>query len=83
MKLCDFINSALFKSTDFVDMIRIIDYKHGTTFDFCAEKEEYGFLVSEIDSVTMSANMPFYYQYNIVMSYCINKDLNIIVEIDK
>jgi hypothetical protein len=82
MKLCDFINNALHRSTDLVDMIRIIDYKHGTTFDFYAEIEEYGFLISEIDNVTMSARMPFYHQYNIVMSYCIDKNLNIIVEVD-
>ena len=83
MKLCDFINNALFRSTELVDMIRIIDYKHGETFDFYEDIEEYGFLISEIDSVTMSAKMPLYYQYNIVMSYCIDKDLNIVVEIDK
>lgn len=82
MKLCDFINNALFKSTDFVDMIRIIDYKHGETFDFYADVEEYGFLTSDLNSVTMSARMPSYYKYNIVMSYCIDKDLNIIVEVD-
>lgn len=82
MKLCDFINNALFRSTDFVDMIRIIDYKHGTTFDFCSVINEYGSLTSEIDSVIMSKRMPSYYQYNIVMSYCIDKDLNIVVEVD-
>lgn len=82
MKLCDFINNALHRSTDLVDMIRIIDYKHGETFDYYAEIEEDGFLICEIDSVIMSAEMSFYYEYNIVMSYCIDKNLNIIVEVD-
>ena len=82
MKLCDFINHVLYKSTDFVDMVRIIDYKKGETYDFYDDVVIYGSHSSEITEHDMSYQMELYYKYNVVTTYCIGKDLHIVVETD-
>ena len=82
MKLCDFINHVLHRSTNLVDMIRIIDYKKGETYDFYDDVEIYGSHSSDINEYEMSNQMELYYKYNVVTTYCIDKDLHIVVEAD-
>jgi hypothetical protein len=80
MKLCDFITHVFSRSTDSVDMVRVIDYKRGEMYDFYDDIAMYGNHVSEITVYEMSHRMELYYKYNVITTYCINKDLHIVVE---
>lgn len=82
MKLCDFMDCAFSKITEFPEMIRVIDYKNSIIQDFYYEREgAYGNCVNEIDSYIMSERLEKYYNYNICgMFQTVNQELNIIVE---
>lgn len=82
MKLCDFIRSALPKGTNRPDMVRIIYYKIGETFDFSDDVEFYGNYHSEIDEMYMRIDVPDYYDLNVCCTWQDeDKALNIVVEL--
>lgn len=82
MKLCDFIHSVLPRGTNRPNMIRIIYYKIGETFDFFDEVEFYGNYHSEIDEVYIQRIVPDYYQLNVCCTWQDeDRALNIVVEL--
>lgn len=81
MKFCDFINSVLSRATEFPNMIRVINYKIGETYDFYDDVEKYGFHYSEIDNYYFATRVPNYYKLNICCTWQDSEHcLNIVVE---
>lgn len=82
MKLCDFMDSAFPKITEFPEMIRIIDYKNSIIQDFYGGYEgEYSYNQGDMNSTTMKRVLENYYNYNICgMFQTVKQELNIIVE---
>ena len=82
MKLYDFIHNVLPRGTNRPDMIRIIYYKIGETFDFFDEVEFYDNYHSEIDEVYIKRIVPDYYQLNVCCTWQDeDRALNIVVEL--
>lgn len=82
MKLCDFINHALWRAENRPEMVRIISYKTGEVFNFSNCAEEYGSYCSEINIAYMSIEIPDFYSLNICCTwYDEGKIFHIVVEL--
>ena len=82
MKLCDFINHALWRAVNCPELVRVIHYKIGEVFDFSACVEEYGSYHSEINVYYMCDIISDFYNLNICCTwYDEEKILHIVVEL--